>query len=134
MISVSKTRDEFCYFMSTRCLDILSDSITSTANRVYQIYYQFFANGNFISRRQLRRSSRPPFPQAEDSISISSRPEVLRKWLLSHFRRKKSNERTMDAARETDYRRDKGRKGGERGERRDFRVMCLKIGSTRDGG
>jgi hypothetical protein len=42
---------------------------------------------------------RPPF--SGNSISGSSRPEVLRKWLLSHFRtRKKSNERTMDAARE----------------------------------
>jgi len=42
---------------------------------------------------------RPPF--SGNSISVSSRPEVLRKWLLSHFRtRKKSNERTMDAARE----------------------------------
>lgn len=37
--------------------------------------------------------------QPGDSISISSRPEVLREWLLSHFRtKKKSNERTMEPA------------------------------------
>lgn len=37
--------------------------------------------------------------QPGDSISISSRPEVSREWLLSHFRtKKKSNERTMEPA------------------------------------
>lgn len=37
--------------------------------------------------------------QPGDSISIFSRPEVSREWLLSHFRtKKKSNERTMEPA------------------------------------
>lgn len=82
-------------YISTKYLGILSYLIIGTANRLYRIYYQFFANGNFISTHPLAHTFR-----SRDSISASSQPEVLRKWLLSHFRtRKKSNKRTMDAAR-----------------------------------
>ncbi|XP_011643418.1 uncharacterized protein LOC105431126 [Pogonomyrmex barbatus] len=56
----------------------------------------------------------------QSTILLEFRPEVLRKWLLNHFRtRKKSNERTIDAIRETE------------GIGRDFRIMCLKIGSKK---
>ena len=56
----------------------------------YQIYYQFWANGNFSVR----------FPgflpsMQRDSISTSSRSEVSSEWLLSHFRSKKKSNKRM---------------------------------------
>lgn len=89
-------------YISIKYLGILSHLIIGTANRLYRIYYQFFANGNFTSTRPLTYTFR-----SRDSISASSQPEVLRKWLLSHFRtKKKSNERMMDAARKAEGERD----------------------------
>lgn len=85
-------------YISIKYLGILSHLIIGTANRLYQIYYQFFANGNFTSTRPLAYTFR-----SRDSISASSQPEVLCKWLLSHFRtKKKSNERMMVAGRKTE--------------------------------
>lgn len=87
---------------STRYPGILSHSIIGTRTRgVIEFIINF--RGTAISRGNGGppadvASDSDPFSTVGDSISISSRPEVSREWLLSHFRAKKeSNEGTMEA-------------------------------------